>query len=86
VIGTKDRFEELKARKDRFEHRVETLRKLAFKIMKRPNWQRSNCPKPPYHFAPAHNSLLAKRSANDIAGFALQDFPQTLTAPRSRMR
>lgn len=33
VIGTKDRFEELKARKDRFEHRVETLRDLAFKIM-----------------------------------------------------
>jgi hypothetical protein len=33
VIGTKDRFEELKTRKDRFEHRVETLRELAFKIM-----------------------------------------------------
>lgn len=33
AIGTKDRFEELKARKDRFEHRVETLRELAFKIM-----------------------------------------------------
>lgn len=33
VIGTKDRFEELKARKARFEHRVETLRDLAFKIM-----------------------------------------------------
>lgn len=33
VIGTKDRFEELKARKDRFEHRIETLRELAFKIM-----------------------------------------------------
>lgn len=33
AIGTKERFEELKARKDRFEHRVETLRNLAFKIM-----------------------------------------------------
>lgn len=33
VIGTKDRFEELKARKDRFEHRIETLRNLVFKIM-----------------------------------------------------
>lgn len=33
VIGTKDRFEDLKARKERFEHRVETLRDLAFKIM-----------------------------------------------------
>jgi hypothetical protein len=33
VIGTKDRFDELKSRKDRFEHRVDTLRNLAFKIM-----------------------------------------------------
>lgn len=33
VIGTKDRFEELKARKDRFERRVEALRDLAFKMM-----------------------------------------------------
>jgi hypothetical protein len=33
VIGTKDRFEELKARKDRFEQRVESLRNLAFKLM-----------------------------------------------------
>jgi hypothetical protein len=33
VIGTKDRFEELKARKDRFEHRIEALRELAFKVM-----------------------------------------------------
>jgi hypothetical protein len=33
VIGTKDRFEELKARKDRFEQRVESLRSLAFKLM-----------------------------------------------------
>lgn len=33
VIGTKDRFEELKHRKDRFERRVDGLRDLAFKIM-----------------------------------------------------
>jgi hypothetical protein len=33
AIGTKDRFEELKARKERFEHRIETLRDLAFRIM-----------------------------------------------------
>lgn len=33
VIGTKDRFEELKSRKGRFEHRVDSLRDLAFKIM-----------------------------------------------------
>lgn len=33
VIGTKDRFEELQSRKERFEQRIETLRDLAFKIM-----------------------------------------------------
>jgi sugar-specific transcriptional regulator TrmB len=33
VVGMKDRFEELKARKERFERRIESLRDLAFKIM-----------------------------------------------------
>lgn len=33
AIGTKDRLDELHARKDRFEHRIDTLRELAFKIM-----------------------------------------------------
>jgi len=33
VVGTKDRFEELKARKDRFEHRIEMLRGLLFNLM-----------------------------------------------------
>lgn len=33
VVGMKDRFDELKARKERFEHRVEYLRELLFKIM-----------------------------------------------------
>lgn len=33
VVGTKDRFEDLKARKERFEHRIEVLRELAFKVM-----------------------------------------------------
>ena len=33
VIGTRDRFEELSARKRRFEDRVEALRGLAFKLM-----------------------------------------------------
>jgi len=33
VIGTKDRLEELDKRKKRFEHRIEALRELAFKVM-----------------------------------------------------
>ena len=33
MIGTADRFEELKSRKDRFDRRLDALRNLAFKIM-----------------------------------------------------
>lgn len=33
IIGTKDRFDELKSRKDRYETRIEALRELAFKVM-----------------------------------------------------
>ena len=33
AAGTEYRLQELKARRDRFEHRIETLRELAFKIM-----------------------------------------------------
>jgi len=33
MIGTADRFEELKSRKDRFEHRLDVLRNLALTIM-----------------------------------------------------
>lgn len=33
VVGTKDRFEELEQRKARFEHRIDALRQLAFKLM-----------------------------------------------------
>jgi hypothetical protein len=44
VIGTKDRFEELKARKDRFENRVEALRGLAFKLMEAANIHKLELP------------------------------------------
>ena len=44
VIGTKDRFEELKARKDRFEHRIDTLRNLAFKIMQAADLAKAELP------------------------------------------
>lgn len=37
ALGTKDRYEELKARKERFEARVEALRGLAFKLMEAAN-------------------------------------------------
>lgn len=44
VIGTKDRFDELKARKDRFESRVEALRGLAFKLMEAANVHKLELP------------------------------------------
>lgn len=37
VIGTKDRAEELAARRKRFEDRIESLRNLAFKLMEAAN-------------------------------------------------
>lgn len=44
VIGTKERFEELKARKDRFENRVEALRGLAFRLMEAANIHKLELP------------------------------------------
>jgi hypothetical protein len=44
VIGTKDRFDELKSRKDRFENRVEALRSLAFKLMEAANVSKLELP------------------------------------------
>jgi hypothetical protein len=44
VVGTKDRFEELKARKDRFERRIEALRTLAFKVMDAANLAKLELP------------------------------------------
>lgn len=37
VVGMKDRFDDLKKRKERFENRVEAFRELAFKIMQSAN-------------------------------------------------
>lgn len=44
VIGTQDRFEELKARKSRFETRIEALRDLAFKMMQATELQKLELP------------------------------------------
>lgn len=44
VIGTKDRFEELKTRKERFETRIEGLRTLLFKMMEAADLKKRELP------------------------------------------
>jgi hypothetical protein len=59
VIGTKDRFDELKARKDRFEHRIEALRELAFKLMQSAELAKVELPEATsITCAPASSSLV----------------------------
>jgi hypothetical protein len=44
VIGTKDRFEELKTRKERFETRIDGLRTLLFKMMEAADLKKRELP------------------------------------------
>jgi sugar-specific transcriptional regulator TrmB len=76
VIGTKDRFEELKARKDRFEHTAS--RRCASAVQDdadRRTRQRSNYQRPHYHFAPARNSC-SNAEPEELPDALLQDLPQ----------
>ncbi len=65
VIGTKDRFAELEARKKRFENRIESLRTLAFKLMEAADLAKIELPevtlsirnKPPSIFITDEDSL-----------------------------
>jgi hypothetical protein len=75
VIGTKDRFEELKARKDRFEHRIEACA----------NWPSRSWSGRTRQGRTARGHAISSRRAaaarwrcrsQPLAGFALQDFPR----------
>jgi len=61
VIGTKDRFEELKARKDRYEHKIDVLRELAFKIMQAAEIAKKELPEA---------TLSLRASAPQLVGYA----------------
>jgi len=65
AIGTKDRLEELKSRKDRFEHRVDTLRELAFKIMQAAELAKVELPEATLSLRAGQPQLLAQRWARD---------------------
>ena len=66
IIGTKDRFEELKARKDRFEHRVETLRELAFKIMHAAELAKVELPEATLSLRAGTQQLIGEADPNDL--------------------
>lgn len=66
VIGTADRFEELKARKDRFEYRVEALRKLAFKIMEAAELAKVELPEATLSLRAGTQQLIGEANANDL--------------------
>jgi hypothetical protein len=69
VIGTKDRLEELKARRDRFEHRVDTLRNLAFKLMQAAEIARIELPEA---------SLSLRAGTQQLIGGMLDELPDSL--------
>lgn len=66
VIGTKDRFEELKARKDRFEHRVDTLRTLAFKIMQAAELAKVELPEATLSLRAGTQQLIGDADPDDL--------------------
>lgn len=66
VIGTKDRFEELKARKDRFEHRVETLRTLAFKIMQAADLAKAELPEATLSLRAGTQQLIGEADPKEL--------------------
>ena len=66
VIGTKDRFEELKSRKDRFEHRVDTLRNLAFKIMQAAELAKVELPEATLSLRAGTQQLIGEADPNEL--------------------
>ena len=66
VIGTKDRFEELKARKDRFEHRIEALRELAFKLMSAAELARLELPECTLSLRAGTQQLVGEADPNEL--------------------
>ena len=66
VIGTKDRFEELSARKSRFEHRIEALRQLAFKVMQSAELAKAELPEATLSLRAGTQQLIGDADANAL--------------------
>lgn len=66
VIGTKDRFEDLKARKERFEHRIEALRELAFKVMHAAEIARAELPEATLSLRAGQQQLVGDADPDDL--------------------
>jgi len=67
VIGTKDRFEELKARKDRYEHKIDVLRELAFKIMQTAEIAKKELPEATLSLRASAPQLVGDADPKDLA-------------------
>jgi hypothetical protein len=66
VIGTKDRADELKARKDRFEHRIDTLRELAFKIMQVADLPKLELPEATLSIRAGQQQIIGEADPDDL--------------------
>lgn len=59
--GTDERLRELKARRDRFEHRIETLRELAFKVMQAAELAKIELPEATLSLRAGQQQLVGER-------------------------
>jgi hypothetical protein len=66
VIGTKSRFEELKAREDRFKHRIEALRELAFKVMQTAEVAKLELPEATLSLRAGQQQLVGEADPNSL--------------------
>lgn len=66
VVGTRDRFDELNARKDRFEHRIEALRELAFKLMQAAEIAKVELPEATLSLRAGTQQLIGEVDANSL--------------------
>ena len=84
VVGTKDRLDALKARKDRFEHRVESLRDLAFKMMEAAELAKLAPVRQQAHIRVDHKAWAKTILANNDAGHRIN--PTSLLFAKQAMR
>lgn len=66
VIGTKDRFEELKTRKERFETRIDGLRTLLFKMMEAADLKKRELPEATLSLREGQQQLVGSADPKEL--------------------
>lgn len=64
VVGTKDRFEELQMRRERFDYRIEALRNLLFLIMQTSELAKYELPEATLSLRAGQQQLISKEKIN----------------------